>query len=404
MNTAPGFHRLRLTVSVLMLAMIAPQTQAEGNEEEVRTRYCRDFNPSISYLTVSLPQKLVAPGEDPFASLRTAPDVSEVVKLNLPSAPLFGEAGLKYALIANFIQQLAIGALADESPFISSLKVMSTSDAVRDAMGFGIQGTRLREPGSQRTQFEQFSIEYIDTEEPWIQSDASRTVFVTSGVVRNIVKSSLIQSFGSLASYEDFLRISLGISAGPRGVHDLRGDFRFRGDYVDPTLVPLGEALANASSDGMGSHLHSFAKFAEMVVGKFLFVGAHEIGHDKLRHRETNDDSCENFRLHEREADEFAASVLADFNFSMAPDDIEGARLTDFAPFFVDYRAAGFRDRDTTTDCEYDPPSTRRKLVEAAYQRAQDRLLATTYGAPDYASPFPTAIVCRDGEMEWRVE
>lgn len=391
---------------VLFLPMIAanPQALASDQEERVSTSYCRDFNPSISYLTVTLPEALVDPGEDPFGRLRSNSEVSDVVKLNLPPAPLFSQAGLRFALVANFVQQLAIGVLADEDPFIGSLQVMRTSDAVRDAMGFGIQGTRLREPGKQGTGFDQFSIEYVETEEPWIQSDASKTVFVTSGVVKNIVKSSLIQSFGSLEAYREFLHVSLGMSAEHEAAHDLRGVFRYRGDYIDPKVVPLGESLANASADGKSVHLHSFAKFAEVVVGKLLFVGAHEIGHDKLRHRESTDDSCESFRLHEREADEFAATVLADFNFSMVPDGGEGARLTDFAPFFIEYTAVGFRDRDTTTDCEYDPPSTRMKNVEAAYQSAQDRLVASTFGAPDYASPFPTDLVCRDGDREWRVK
>ncbi len=116
-------------------------------------------------------------------------------------------------------------------------------------MGFGIQGTRLREPGKQKTEFEQFSVEYVVANDSWIQSDGSKTVFVTSAVVNNIVKSSLEQSFGSVDSYKNFLKSALGVGS-PQGESiDLRQNMIYRGDYIDATVVPLGEILSNSAKD-----------------------------------------------------------------------------------------------------------------------------------------------------------
>lgn len=374
-------------------------TQQTGSAEEYKRTFCKDFNPSISYLNVALPDALVNPGQDTFTSWRNDPNASEVTKLNLPPAPLFSQLGIRYALVANFIQQMAIGALADEVALLPTLHLMKLSETVQDAMGFGIKGTRLREPGEQPTGFEQFSVEFVDVDDPWIQSDSSKTVFVTRGVVKNIVKSSINKSFGSIEAYEAFIRELLGVNATPGTAKDLTRTIRYRGDYLDPTIFPLGEVLSNASINDR-SYFYKFAKFSEIMVGKFLFVGAHEIGHDKLNHRALEDTSCNEFRRVEREADEFAAKVLADFNFSMSPSEFHRDRLADFDPFFLEYREAGFSNKDLSTTCEYDSPEIRRRNVVAAYEQAVDELRATTFGGVDYTTPYPKDILCSDGKRE----
>jgi len=364
--------------------------------------YCRDYQPSIEYLVIPLPAALVDPGKDRFAVWRNDPEVSEVTKLNLPVAPLFSQAGLRFALIVNFVQQMTFAALADDEPLLASLQMLPLDRSITYAMGFGTRGTRLREPGQAVSGLAPFHVELLDTDDVWLRSDASQTVFVSRGVVRNIVRTSLAHAFGSVENYVHFIEKILGKDAPAGKATSLTGDVRYSPLLVDPTAVPLGEILSNAaaSRDGL---LKPFAVYSEYLVGQLLFVGAHEIAHNRLGHWDSEARDCPGFIAHERAADAFAASVLADFNFSMTPlTGEERGRITDFAPFFLNYREMGFTNEDLATACAYDSAETRRAHVEAAYNEAVSDLVARTYSAPDYATPFPNEVICRDGDRKWR--
>jgi hypothetical protein len=367
--------------------------------------YCRDYKPSMSLLSISLPAKLVDPVEDQFSSMRADPNLDEVVKLNLPPAPLFTEAAIRYALTVNFVQQMTISALADESPFLATLQVIPVDKAIRDAMGFGAAGTRLREPGAEGNNFEPFNIEYVEEDEPFIQSDDSKTVFISRGVVKNIVKTSLKHTFGSVQNYERFMKRLLGTDSNPGNATDLRKFLDYRADYLNAEVFPLGEVIESAAREGESNMLWPLSQYSELIVGQFLFIGAHEIGHDRLGHRaKAGAADCAAFRTHEEQADEFAATALADFNFGMAPAQSGEGRLTDFEPFFLGYKDAGFTNEDLASSCTYDDAETRRVKVVAAYGRAIDALGAVTFGGADYTTANPTGVWCSDGRRVWLQE
>lgn len=394
-----------LTATAAMLAT----GMAIGQSVAADADYCRDFTPSIAYLRMTLPNELQ--GQRLTSLLDGSDDDSDAMKVaraNAGPRVAFSAAAVKFAAISSFIEQLPIAVLGQQDPFLKSLHVRSLEASVRDGMGFGPRGSRLAEPGSELPQFDDVPLEVTDTDGTSAFADASGKIRIERGLVDRMVANAVDRIYGGIDGYKLHLREVLALTDSPTGLIAGPAAATDVGLYVDPTgfadditSFPIGAVISTATAEYNAANPFVNTKaFANEIVGEFVFIGAHEVGHVRNGHKKVSGMACDQFLMQEREADRYAAGVLAAFQFNMEPS--ADASLIDWGSFFAFYNDSGFTTDDAASNCQYDSPDTRQKGVQQAYESTWSELATKTLSAPDYATPNPTASICLDGADRWR--
>lgn len=373
-------------------------------------RYCRDFKPSISYLRIELPTSLQGQKRpSPLGEITGDSPILELARANVGSLVDFSSAAVKYSTIASFIEQLPIAVLGKDDPFLKSLHIRPLEMSIRDAMGFGGKGSRLVEPGEGLPDYGNVEFEVIDDDDTKAYADEMEKIRIHRGLVDRIVLNAVDRAFGGSDGYRLHLRELLALTERPDGlvVEAARTDIsRFvtydAGDG-DTTSFPIGQVIENAHQNQVqGNPFRRLREFAQEVIGELIFIGAHEVGHIRNGHRNAAANSCPRFAEQERQADAYAAGVLAGFQFNMTPDGSGNRPINDWQAFFQYYRDSGLTTTDGATGCEYDPPETRAQWVQTAYEVAWDELARITFSSADYTTSEPTAAICTDGMTTWR--
>lgn len=388
----------------LLVASIAIMTSGPS----VASPYCTDYDPSIRYLSVVVPEKMrlehIADGFDEYRLQN--PEMAK----SLPPYVRFSVDAIKYASIDNFIEQLPISVLSKESSFLKRLSVMTLDKAVVDAMGLGVAGTRIVEPGAGLPEISDLEVQVVDVDGTFAQSDTPNFIFVSRELVEQIVKNAVQRHFGDVKGFEDHLKRILAMTDEEVRPLDrpeptnFRNFVDFRVDSQDNTRFPIGQVIDNAATASSDNPYKQLRSFASEVVGELVFIGAHEVGHLRLGHHDQPRTECSDFLRYEKEADVFAARSLADFQFNMAPmtETDEPPKIASFASFFEYYRQAGFANDDTVTGCKYQKPQVRLSEVEAAYAARVSELIDQTFSSADYSTPNPTASICSVNGKTWK--
>lgn len=393
-----------VVTAIALIAVTLTSTDAESGG------YCRDYRPSISYMKVELPAALHGTRRpSPLDGIADNSDIMQLARANAPASVDFKPEAVKYAAIASFIEQLPIAVLGKDDPFLKSLHVRSAEQSVRDVMGFGAKGSRLIEPGDVLPDYSEIDLEIIDDDDTKAFADSLSKIRIYRGLVERIVTNAVNRTYGSPAGYRLHLKEILALTEPARGLLVVRSptDMSLYVSYEvndnELTHFPLGQVIENANAEGkVENPFYKSRKFAQEVVGELVFIGAHEVGHIKNGHRTGKSIGCKRFAEQERQADAYAAGVLAEFQFNMADYRNYDAPLNDWKSFFAFYRDSGLTTTDATTGCNYDSPEKRTAWVERAYQVAWDQLAETTFSSVDITTPNPTDVICSDGMTTWR--
>ncbi len=376
--------------------------------QSMASHYCTDYNPSIQYLNVTLPEKLrlehIPDGFDEYRIQN--PEMAK----NLPPYARFSVDAIKYASINNFIEQLAIGIYADRSPFLKRLNVMALDKAVIDAMGLGVAGTRIVEPGAGLPNVSDLDIQVVDIEGVDARSDTPNYIFLSRDLMKQVVENAVDRHFGGLQGYEEHLKRILALFDEVKAAlvrlepTNYQNFVNFRVDGQDNSRFPIGQVINNAAEAAPNNPFKQTRAFAIEVVGELVFTGAHEVGHLRLGHWDRPRESCDDFLRIESEADAYAARSLADFQFNMAPvtSTNELPTIANFSTFFQYYRQTGFTNDDNATDCKYQEPEVRLSAVESAYKARLEELMRVTYSAPDFTTANPTSSICYTDGKTWK--
>lgn len=369
-----------LLFSTAIIALTVGLAHAEDSP------YCRSYDPSTRHLSISLPASLKAKAGSPFR---------------------FSAAALKYATLASFIEQMALAVMAGEDEFLGSLRVQDLSVSAKAAAGFGGEGSHLMEPGD-LPDVEGIPFEVVDTDGFNATTDERGQIRIERGLIDRIVAQAVERIFGSREGYVRHIKAILSMTDTPPGLvlDPSPTDVR---NFVDTTInsnslgqLPIGE-IFKAGAEREDNPFGAEWRLGQEITRQLLFVGAHEAGHARNGHKRQKGMTCEQFTRNEKQADAFAAGMLANFDFNMGKIEADKEALDGWTTFFQYYRDIGLGAQDNS-GCTYPAPEERAEWVKKSYKLAFDAMVRITYSAVDYSTPNPGNGTCTDGVRTWRKE
>jgi hypothetical protein len=334
---------------------------------------CLDFNPGIAYR-----EELV--------------ERSNVTTLydNLVS----------YSLVNVFSEQLAIHVLSPEHPSLAPYKLMKVDRAFAEALGVGKDASLLFAPESNSASNADLHVVFIPLPESTIFSDASSTIYVTTGFVKTLVDRAVRKVFGNVDGYQrHVMALAQTDHLGFLQNNNIRLELG-----AERISVPVGYMLFGKDVQQTDQSIRDLKSFTNEILTKLLFAVTHEVGHIRLKHNESPYEACDEFQDRELAADRYAAQYLTKLIFRMMPEQTGMSVIIDRKAFFENYDSYQFSGEDSTGACPYPDPRTREKEVKKAIYRETVRLMEQTFSAPDYATATPTSVICSSDDNAWRIE
>ncbi len=301
-------------------------------------------------------------------------------------------------LLSVFSEQISAIILSEEDDYFKKYVVSNLYDELQIAFGVGRDVSPLFSPQTPDANNSDIDIIFIPSAQPIIAADR-QNIYVTGGLLRNVVFSAIRDVFKTKENYKrhleslqsqdysSFLKLN--------NIEIANNNDRFK--------IPIGYIIYGEEIDRRDRIVSDLRKFTDHFLSKLLFAAAHEIGHIRLGHADSKYESCAAFEALEFAADNYASQHLARFVFRIQPDQSIKQTLVDFVGFFKNYEDYGFSNKSTDGNCDYPPAAKRSREIRKSVYRETVRLLNSTYSSPAYTTPNPVNVVCSNGKRTWRV-
>ena len=355
--------KILLTFIVISSNAIRAPHSAEYGE-------CLDFDPGINYYNFEIDK---------------TPDMST-------------SFAVTQGLLSVFSEQISAIILSEDDDYFKKYVISNLYDELQIAFGVGRDVSPIFSPQTPDANNSDIDIIFIPSAHPIIAADR-QNIYVTGGLLRNVVLSAIREVFETKENYKKYLE----------NLHsqDYNNFLKLNGIEVatnkEKFTVPIGYILYGKEVDRNDKIVSDLRQFTDQFLSKLLFAAAHEIGHIRLGHADSKYKSCADFEALEFAADKYASQHLARFVFRIQPDQSMRQSLIDFVGFFENYEDYGFSNKSTDGDCDYPPAAKRSREIRKSVYRETVRLLNSTYSSPDYTTPDPVSVICSNEKRTWRV-